>query len=58
MSEALSEVLKYLKEEVKISHIECGCVIKNIASKRVMEKAGMKLIGIKEKDGKQQWGGC
>ena len=50
MSEALKEVLKYLKEEVKIFTIESGCVVKNIGSKRVMEKAGMKLIGIKEKE--------
>ena len=50
MSEALSSVLKYLKEEVKIPRIVCGCVIKNIASKKVMEKAGMKFVGIKEKE--------
>lgn len=50
MTEALKEVLKYLKEEVKINNIECGCVVSNHASKRVMEKANMKYVGIKEKE--------
>lgn len=50
MSESLIEVLRFLKEEVKIENIECGCVTKNIASKRVMEKAKMKYVGILEKE--------
>ena len=50
MSESLIEVLRFLKEEVKIENIECGCVTKNIASKRVMEKANMKYVGILEKE--------
>jgi RimJ/RimL family protein N-acetyltransferase len=50
MSETLIEVLKYLKEEVRISNIECGCVIENIASKRVMEKANMKYVGTLKKE--------
>lgn len=50
MSESLVEVLRFLKEEVKIENIECGCVTKNIASKRVMEKANMKYVGILEKE--------
>lgn len=50
MSESLVEVLRFLKEKVKIENIECGCVTKNIASKRVMEKANMKYVGILEKE--------
>lgn len=50
MSEALIKVLRFLKEEVGIKNIECGCVTKNIASKRVMEKANMKYVGILEKE--------
>lgn len=50
MSESLIGVLRFLKEEVKIENIECGCVTKNIASKRVMEKANMKYVGILEKE--------
>ena len=50
MSESLIEVLRFLKEEVKIKNIECGCVTKNIASKRVIEKANMKYVGILEKE--------
>ncbi len=50
MSEALMEVLKFLKEKVKMENIECGCVISNFASKRVMEKANMIYVGIKKKE--------
>ena len=50
MSEALREVLRYLKEEVSIPLIECGCVIENKASKRVMEKANMIYQGVLEKE--------
>jgi len=45
-SEALKSVINYLLNEVKIKRIECGCVIKNKASKRVIEKNNMMFQGI------------
>ena len=46
MSEALKLVLNYLLDEVKIKRIECGCVVENIASKKVMEKNNMIYGGV------------
>ena len=46
MTETLISVLNYLRNEVNIPTIECGCVTENTASKRVMEKANMKYVGI------------
>ena len=48
MTEALISVLNFLKNEVNIPLIESGCVTKNIGSKRVMEKANMRYVGIKK----------
>ena len=49
-TEALKKVLEYLTENEGISCVTAWCASENIGSKRVLEKAGMKLI-IAEKDG-------
>lgn len=40
-SEALSAVLQFGFEELKLHRIEAGCAVDNIASARVLEKVGM-----------------
>ena len=49
-TEALQKVLEYLTENEGIGCITAWCAAENSASKRVLEKAGMKLIRT-EKDG-------
>ncbi|MTI38195.1 GNAT family N-acetyltransferase, partial [Fulvivirga lutimaris] len=44
-SEALSAVLKFGFHELKLHRIEAGCAVENIASARVLEKAGMQKEG-------------
>jgi len=44
MSEAASEVIRYLFEEVKLDAIVCGHFISNIASSRLQDKLGFKPI--------------
>lgn len=56
MTEALKEVKRFAFEELKVNRFQGGCVTRNLASKRVMEKAGMECEGvlksyIKLKDG-------
>ena len=46
MSEALKVVLNFMLFDVRIKRIECGCVVENVASKKVMEKNNMKYGGI------------
>lgn len=46
-SEALSAVLEYFKTQ-EVSEIVGFCDVENIASKRVMEKSGMKIHGSPE----------
>ena len=48
MTEALIKVNDFFINEIKIKKVECGCVIENFASKRVMEKSKMKYEGIIE----------
>ncbi len=43
MSEALRCVMDYAILKVKVKRFEGGCAIKNIASKRVLEKCGLKF---------------
>lgn len=49
-TEALKKVLEYLTENEGISAVTAWCALENIGSKRVLEKAGMKLVRT-EKDG-------
>lgn len=44
-SEALAAVLKFGFGELKLHRIEAGCAVGNIASARVLEKAGMQKEG-------------
>jgi len=46
MTEALKEVIKFFIEEVELNVVYAECTSDNIASKRVMEKAGMNLEGV------------
>lgn len=46
MTEALMCVKNFAFNEMKVNRFESGCVVKNIASKRVMEKCGLKQEGI------------
>ena len=49
-TEALKKVLEYLTENEGIARVIAWCAAENIGSRRVMEKAGMKLVRT-EKDG-------
>ena len=49
-TEALKKVLEYLTENEGIPCVTAWCAAENIGSKRVLEKAGMKLVRT-EKDG-------
>jgi ribosomal-protein-alanine N-acetyltransferase len=46
-TEALSALLMFGFDTLELHRIEAGCAVENIASKRVLEKSGMKLEGIK-----------
>ncbi|MBT9146045.1 MAG: putative ribosomal N-acetyltransferase YdaF [candidate division WS2 bacterium] len=46
MTEAVKEVIKYGFEKMVLNRIEARCMVRNIASQRVMEKFGMKSEGI------------
>lgn len=45
-AEALRAVLEYLTVRESIAHVTAWCASGNIASKRTLEKAGMRLSGI------------
>ena len=47
-AEALAEVLRFLTENEEIPRVTAWCAAENIASKRTLEKAGMKLTGVEE----------
>ena len=49
-TEALQKVLHYLTENEGIPRVTAWCAAENTGSRRVLEKAGMKLVGT-EKDG-------
>ncbi len=49
-TEALKKVLEYLTENEGIPCVTAWCAAENIGSRKVLERAGMKLIGT-EKDG-------
>lgn len=46
MTEALNLIKDYCLNELKVNRFQGGCCIENIASKRVMEKCGMKCEGV------------
>jgi len=48
-TEALSKILEFGFEELKLHRIEAGCAINNIASIRTLEKVGMTREGRKRK---------
>ena len=47
-TEALEKVLEYLTENEGISCVTAWCAAENVGSKRVLEKAGMKLADIEK----------
>lgn len=47
-TEALKRVLRYLTENESIPCVTAWCASENIGSKRVLEKAGMKLVNTKK----------
>ena len=49
MTEALNEIKRYAFEQINVNRFEGGCVIENIASRRVMEKCGLIQEGILKK---------
>lgn len=49
-TEALKKVLEYLKENEGITCVRAWCAPENAGSRKVLEKAGMRLVGI-EKNG-------
>lgn len=48
-TEALNSLLAFAFNHLKLHRIEAGCAVENIASYKVLEKAGMKREGIKRK---------
>jgi RimJ/RimL family protein N-acetyltransferase len=49
-TEALERLISWGFNELKLHRIEAGCAVENIASSRVMEKAGMTQEGRKRKN--------
>ncbi|MES2648992.1 MAG: GNAT family protein [Bacteroidota bacterium] len=49
-TEALTKVLDYGFNTLKLHRIEAGCAVENIASYKVLEKVGMKREGMKRKN--------
>ncbi len=47
-TEALKKVLEYLTDNEGISYVTAWCAAENIGSRRVLERAGMKLAGTKK----------
>lgn len=48
-TEALTKLLDFSFNELKLHRIEAGCAVENIASSKVLEKVGMTKEGIKRK---------
>jgi len=46
-TEALSLILQFGFQELKLHRIEAGCAVNNVGSAKVIEKAGMTLEGVK-----------
>ena len=49
MTEALKSVLDYALDKMQVNRIQGGCVVENVASRKVMEKCGMHFEGVLEK---------
>ncbi len=49
-TEALIKLLEFGFKELKLHRIEAGCAVENIASSKVLEKAGMTREGMKRKN--------
>lgn len=60
MTEAFQAVLLFAFYDLKLHRIEAGCAVENIASARVLEKAGMVKEGLKRKllPKEDQWLDC
>ena len=56
VTEALSEVIRYLFEEIQVNRIEAGYDANNPASGRVLEKVRMQKEGILRKAGRNNQG--
>lgn len=52
MSEALSTILMFCFEKLKVNRVEASCFEENFGSRKVMEKCNMKLEGIFKKEAK------
>lgn len=50
-TEAVRALLCYALVELSLPSIDSGAAFDNIASKRVMEKIGMRYLGIEEEEG-------
>ena len=48
-TEALTKLLDFSFDELKLHRIEAGCAVENIASNKVLEKVGLKKEGMKRK---------
>ena len=48
-TEALTKLLDFSFDELKLHRIEAGCAVENIASNKVLEKVGMTKEGMKRK---------
>lgn len=48
-TEALHEIIKFGFEHLHLHRMEAGCAVKNIASSKVLTKAGMTKEGLKRK---------
>ncbi len=48
-TEALTRILKYGFNDLKLHRIEAGCAVENVASSKVLEKVGMTREGMKRK---------
>jgi len=48
-TEALTKILDFAFNDLKLHRIEAGCAVENIASGKVLEKVGMKQEGMKRK---------
>lgn len=48
-TEALTKLLDFSFNELKLHRIEAGCAVENIASSKVLAKVGMKKEGMKRK---------
>ena len=46
MTEALKRVTKFALEDLCVNRIQGGCVVENLASKRVIEKCGYGFEGV------------